>query len=135
MPTKAKKILLVEDNPGDVLLMEEAFKEHAGDEFKLVHETCLQNALKRLTEEKMDAILLDLFLPDIFGLETIVQAYQAHPQIPIIALTSFYDERTISHAIRMGAQDYLSKDDLKGETLVESLRRCTTHERVSSENN
>jgi DNA-binding response OmpR family regulator len=125
MPTKTKKVLLVEDNPGDVLLMEEAFKEHGKGEFQLFHSDSLRGALEKHSKEPMDAVLLDLFLPDTYGLESLFQANRAMPGVPIIAMSSFYDEKVGSHAREMGAQTYLSKNDLDGESLIQTLRRHT----------
>ncbi len=72
-------VLLVEDNPGDVVLMREIFKRHGNNEFELVHKPCLQDALKQLSEEEIDVILLDLCLPETYGLETLVQVQKATP--------------------------------------------------------
>jgi len=79
-----------------------------------VHEPCLQNAFKKLSEEEIDVILLDLFLPEAFGLESLVQVKKISPSTPIIVLTGFYDERTTLHAIAMGAQDYLARTNWTG---------------------
>jgi two-component system, cell cycle response regulator len=118
-----KKVLLVEDNPSDVFLLELIFQNQGGNEFKVSHVPGLEMALKILAAERFDAILLDLFLPETYGLETLVRLHVAHPQTPIIVLTGYYDERTTSFAKGMGACDYLSKDDLAGTALMNSLRR------------
>jgi DNA-binding NarL/FixJ family response regulator len=124
------KILLVEDNPGDVLLLQEALRLQETGEFNLIHEGNLEGALKRLLSEQVDIVLLDLFLPDAHGLEALAQVYQTDSKTPIIALTGFYDERTTLHALKFGAQDYISKDGLDGKKLMKLLRYYAGRERT-----
>ena len=131
MPVKTKKILLVEDNPGDVRLMEEAFKRHGKDEFKLVDVSCFQNALEKLERQAFDAILLDLFLPDVDGLEGVFRISKAHPGVPLIAMSSFYDDKMASFALQMGAKAYLPKTGLKWEELLRTVRLETNGKKAS----
>lgn len=126
MSPKTKKILIVEDNPGDVRLMEEAFKRHGNDEFRLVDVSCFQNALEKMEHQSFDAVLLDLFLPDVDGLEGVLRVSKAHPRVPIIAMSSFYDEKMASFALQMGAKAYLPKTDLKWEELLRTVRLQTS---------
>jgi len=132
---KGIKILLVEDNPGDVLLLQEALKLPETGEFDLILEENLEGALKRLSSEQIDIVLLDLFLPDAHGLEALAQVYQADSKTPIIALTGFYDERTTLHALKLGAQDYISKDRLDGKKLQKLLRYYAGRERAGLNTN
>jgi len=63
-------ILLVEDNPGDVLIIDEMLKEVVGTKFNLVHTNRLDLALKNLLKDNFDAMLLDLGLLDSQGMDT-----------------------------------------------------------------
>src|SRR6185503_18894215 len=67
-------------------------------------------------------LLLDLSLPDSNGIETIVEATRAAPEVPIVVLTSFNDTELGIRALRAGARDFLSKKDLSGELLVRTLK-------------
>jgi CheY-like chemotaxis protein len=125
--SKVKKILLVEDNPGDVKLARLALEEYAPDEFVLHQEGCVQNAMDRLSKEKFDVILLDLYLPDAFGLEALSRIHVIHPHVPIIALTGLLDEKTNDYAKHMGAKAYFCKDNLAWETLFRTARRLADH--------
>lgn len=61
------------------------------------------------TEEKPDVILMDLRMPMKDGIETTKQVAKQFPQIHIIALTMFEDERFVSHMMEIGANGYLLK--------------------------
>ena len=60
-------------------------------------------------EEKPDVILMDLRMPMKDGIETTKQVAKQFPQIHIIALTLFEDERFVSHMMEIGANGYLLK--------------------------
>ena len=77
------RILLVEDNPGDAELLQESLAG-AGATLEVVHVTSLEQAAWRLEQgTPVDAILLDLGLPDSSGLATLERAGQAAPHLPI----------------------------------------------------
>ena len=116
------RVLVVEDNPGDARLIEENLKRYGPDEFKLVHEPCLQKALEQISAAEMDAVLLDLSLPETTGLETLVKFFEADSVTPIVILTGLDDEETALGAFRLGAQDYLRKNELDGGLLAKALR-------------
>ena len=123
METKTKKILLVEDNPADVKLAEIAFREFAPGEFTLHEVGCVQNALDLLSRETFDVILLDLYLPDAFGLEPLSRIHVIHPHVPIIALTGLLTEGTAQYATHMGAENYFCKNNLSWEKVIRTVRR------------
>lgn len=116
------KILLVEDNPGDARLIRETLAEAApgGAEVEWVGQ--LSAATKRLAAGGIDVVLLDLGLPDSQGLDTLVLATAAAPEVPFVVLTGLEDEATAMAASSKGAQDYIVKGDRKGEALVRALR-------------
>jgi EAL domain-containing protein (putative c-di-GMP-specific phosphodiesterase class I)/FixJ family two-component response regulator len=123
------KVMVVEDNPADARLIQEALSRSGGG-FKLVHEDTLQGALRQLPEKGIDAILLDLGLPGTEGLETLEKIQQADGGTPVIVLTGRSDEAMAVKAIRLGAQDYLVKDDLSGGALARSLRYSVERSRI-----
>ena len=122
-----KKILLVEDNPGDVMLVMRHMDSLAAGEFEVQNVHCVRDGLQCLNRTGFDAILLDLFLPDAWGLQAIADFYAANPLVPIIVLTGYYDERTTLHALRLGAAEYLCKDNMDWDALVKTMRRLTDH--------
>ena len=72
----------------------------------------LLSGLERLLAGGIDAVLLDLGLPDSQGLETFVSVRDQAPELPIIVLTGFDDVAVANMAVRGGAQDYLVKGDV-----------------------
>ncbi|MGA1864282.1 MAG: ATP-binding protein [bacterium] len=109
MINKSVKILLIEDNPGDARLIKEILAEANDVIFDIKWATYLSNGLELLSSESFDGILLDLSLPDSFGIETFLKVKKHAPEIPIIILTGLDDESLGLKAVRGGAQDYLVK--------------------------
>jgi PAS domain S-box-containing protein len=122
MAGKNIKVLLVEDNPGDVLLLQELLKEVTTVVVELMPVEQLYQAVNYLTNEIFDVILLDLSLPDSQGLQTFVIAHNQAKATPIIVLTGINDETLATRAMQQGAQDYLVKGQVTGDLLVRSMR-------------
>ena len=118
-------VLLVEDNEGDARL----FKHHVdadrlgelGASIDITHAESLAAAVDVLTPA-FDIVFLDLGLPESTGLETLERFTAEQPGLPIVVLTGLDDTETARQAIKVGAQDYLPKDDIETDTLMRSLR-------------
>jgi DNA-binding response OmpR family regulator len=76
MAEQSIKVLLVEDNPGDVHLLRELLWDVTGEQFQLIPVERLEEALKSTETERFDVMLLDLSLPDSHGLETFITAHR-----------------------------------------------------------
>ncbi|MBD2516098.1 response regulator [Nostoc sp. FACHB-973] len=126
------KVLLVEDNPGDVFLLQEFLKEVNTVVVELMPVERLEKALNHLAKEIFDVILLDLSLPDSQGIETFVTAYQQAKATPIIVLTGINDETLATRAMQEGAQDYLVKGQVTGDLLVRSMRYAIERQRADN---
>ncbi len=118
------RLLLVEDNPGDARLVHEHLADvEGGRALSLVDAPTLAAAMARLREDpEPDVVLLDLSLPDSFGLETLARWQLAAPSLPVIVLTGSNDEALAVAAVREGAQDYLVKGRIDGELLLKAIR-------------
>lgn len=127
------KILLIEDNPGDVRLIQEGLAEVAGGPMVLRHADRLSTGLHMLTMGGIDVVLLDLGLPDGNGLDTVHRVRAQAPQIPIVVLTMTHDMTTAVRAMQAGAQDYLLKDEFRGEWLSRALRYALERHRLQEE--
>jgi signal transduction histidine kinase len=91
----------------------------------------LADGLGQLAGEGVDAVLLDLSLPDSDGLETLERFQEGAPEVPVIVLTGLDDEEVAAEAVRRGAQDFLVKSDLNASILTRSVRYAI--ERTRSE--
>jgi PAS domain S-box-containing protein len=121
MTDKQIKVLMIEDNPGDIVLIREMFKEVDISLFDLETASCLKEGLEKIKETLYDVILLDLGLPDSRGLETLIKVNVRKQEAPIIVLTGLADETVALDAIKKGAQDYLVKEQLTTSRLVTSI--------------
>jgi len=133
MSTATTKILLVEDNPGDVRLIKEALSEIAKLRFELIHCETLAQALEFCSKSIPDAILLDLGLPDSQGLDTVRRMHDVAQQVPIAVLTVRDEEELAIQSLHEGAQDYLPKSQINGALVWRALRYAMERQRVQLE--
>lgn len=124
------KVLLVEDNLADARLVQEILREADPMGFDLAHCRGLGDALNLLGFEKVDAVLLDLGLPDARGLEALIPIRQADPDIPVVVLSAHADENLAIEAVQNGAQDYLLKGRGDGALLARALRYAVERKRA-----
>lgn len=115
------QILLVEDNPADVRLMQEMLSETAVP-FSLAIANSLATALERLREGGIDVLLLDLGLPDSSGVSTFTSVHAQSPTLPIIVFTGTYDQSLGLKVVQQGAQDYLMKSQVDGNLIWRTIR-------------
>ena len=131
MSSRGLRLLLIEDNPGDVRLLEETLRDTAEfDSADLQSESSLQAGLTRLRAEGADAVLLDLHLPDTEGEETVRRVTEAAPSTPVVALTCSEDRGQARRALRAGAEDYLIKGEVRPSDLERSLRYSLERKRA-----
>jgi DNA-binding response OmpR family regulator len=122
-------ILLVEDNAGDVRLLQEFLSEVASAHFELIQADRLDEAIICLAKNRFDIVLLDLSLPDSQGLDTFLELHRRAPGLPIIVLTGLDDETLAMRAMHEGAQDYLPKGQVDGKLLGRSIRYAIERQR------
>ncbi len=114
------KILLLEDNPGDSVIIQRLLSECRAPSWEFTTYPTLAEALSA-PSEAFDVALSDLHLPDSHGIETVAALSQKHRTMPIVVLTSLSDEANSRQALAMGAQDFLNKDGLSTELLRRTL--------------
>jgi signal transduction histidine kinase len=112
------KILLVEDDPDDVLLFRELI---AGSRHELESAGTLKAGLAAISAKRWDIVLADLTLPDSRGIETFLRLRAQRSDVPIIVLTGLNDQALALEAVRLGAQDYLMKGSLDGRLVKRSM--------------
>ncbi len=114
-------ILLIEDNIGDTRLIQFMLAEAQRDEFALAVVNRLSAGIDLLHRQKFDCVLLDLTLPDGYGLTTFQRLNAQAPRIPIVVFSGLDDENLAVQAVTNGAQDYLVKGQVDANLLVRSI--------------
>lgn len=127
------RILIIEDNPGDARLINEMLWEVGTATFESEWADSLASGLGHLAQTRFDAILLDLGLPDSNGIETIERILSEAPGTPLIVFTGLADEVMGVEAVHRGAQDYLVKGSVTGDSLTRSIRYSIERKRLMTE--
>ena len=119
---KPYKILIVEDNAGDLLFISEFLHEQIANPI-IEHALNYKQAVKSLIEDECayDIILLDLSLPDKSGQELITEMLDEAKNCPIVVLTGYVDIEFSITTISQGIIDYIIKDDLNSTILYKSI--------------
>ena len=123
----APRALLVEDSPGDAMLIRKKLEMSDGqrslDDLELVHAETLTEALALLEQgPSFEVILLDLGLPESRGLDTLERIREVSGTTSIVVLTGLGCAEAASSAVLQGADDYLEKDGLTSDALRRAIR-------------
>ncbi|WP_434100156.1 PP2C family protein-serine/threonine phosphatase [Streptomyces olivaceus] len=114
-------VLLVEDDPGDALLVEELVADSTLT-MGLRWVRSMAEAREALAAEVPDCVLLDLNLPDAQGLEAVSGIRSHADQVAVVVLTGLAEEETGLAAVAAGAQDYLVKGRVEPELFGRAVR-------------
>jgi diguanylate cyclase (GGDEF)-like protein/PAS domain S-box-containing protein len=122
MKDKTTIVLLIEDDPADAKLIQEALAAEIDSPFRVEWVSLLSAALERLSKEGVDVVMLDLTLPDAQGIEAFDQVFLAAPDVLILVLSGLTDEELARQAVQRGAYDYFSKSHVDAHWLPRALR-------------
>lgn len=131
-------ILMVEDNPGDQFLLEELLLSSGIKIKELFTTESIKQAHEVLKENAVDIVLLDLSLPDSFGIKSFTSIREKAGYTPVVILSGVSDMNTALDAITLGAQDYLIKGDfdekLLSKTILYSIERMNNLQALQESN-
>ncbi|WP_242248375.1 response regulator transcription factor [Bacillus cereus group sp. BfR-BA-01523] len=114
------KVLLVDDHT--VVLKGLAFFLSTQEDFELVGEANNgKEALVKVGETSPDVVLMDLYMPEMDGIEATNCIKKEYPNVKVIVLTSFSDQAHVLPALKAGASGYILKD-IEPDQLVEAIR-------------
>ncbi len=119
-------LLLVEDNPGDVQLVNELLEDAQRESYEIVHAPHMSAAVETLRSRPVDVVVLDLRLPDCTGVDTVKTVRGVASEVPIVVLTGADDEELAMECIDAGAQDYLPKSEVRSQNLRRALGYAIT---------
>ena len=134
MDRSVLKILVIEDNPGDFVLVEDFLHEQI--EAPLIqHASTFKSAMAELSvcDTDFDIVLLDITLPDKAGEPLIEAIIKACPNAPVIVLTGLADFAFSIRSLSLGIADYLLKDELTSLSLYKSIIYSTERRRQADE--
>jgi len=127
------RVLLIEDNKDDAVLVMQALGESKDCSFEIEHAIRLAPAIAKLKEMTFDVVLSDLTLPDSSGIDTFHELLAASGGVPIVILSGNPNDAVAVEALQLGAQDYIVKDEFNSELLVRTLRYAMTRHRLTAE--
>lgn len=116
------RVLAVEDNPADLRLLKEQLGDISSMKFEVVGAGTLKDALLLIPGGGFSVALLDLNLPDSFGLEGIEKILAAPAAPPVVVLTGLDNQEMGLEALSRSAQDYIVKGKIDSDVLVRSIR-------------
>lgn len=132
-PETVRRVLLVEDDPGDAFLVRELLSE-VGSSIELTLVASVSEALASSALATTECVLLDLQLPDLAGTDRLDGLRTLRGKAPdycaICVLTGLDDEHLGAAAMAEGAQDYLVKGSVTGQLLARSVRYAVERRRA-----
>ena len=133
MGEKKINILIIEDNPADASLVAGMLEYCHDPSFQTSKAERLDTALIMLEDEKFDAVLLDLNLPDSKGLDGLDRITTQQPYIPVVLLTGMEDENIGIQALQKNAGDYLFKGKIDEHLLSRSIQYAIERKKAEAE--
>jgi serine phosphatase RsbU (regulator of sigma subunit) len=121
------EVLLIEDDDGDALLVEELLLDAAAP---VTARRVRSLAAATPLPPGISCVLLDLGLPDARGLEGVRWLHEHLPSVAVVVLTGHTDEHLGAEAVRAGAQDYLVKGQVDGHLLHRVIRYAVERRRA-----
>jgi diguanylate cyclase (GGDEF)-like protein/PAS domain S-box-containing protein len=123
----SKTILLIQGNAADAMFVQAALLGSTGESIRIEWVQSCSKGVERLggtgeQKDGIDAVLVDLFLPDSKGIDTFDQLHHVSPHTPILILSAPHDEEIAKLAVQKGAQDYLLQSRLDSYVLRKALR-------------
>jgi signal transduction histidine kinase len=127
------KIWIIEDNIGDLLLLQELLIDLNFKSRNIRHFDNLNSFEAALETDTPNVLLLDLFLAETRGIETFEKIKHCTSLFPIIILSGLNNMETALDSVKMGAQDYLIKDESNDEMINKMINYAI--ERFANTNN
>ena len=124
------KVLLVEDNPTDALIVRKRIQRDNAFEYDITHVLSGEDAILILEKNFFNIALLDYNLPKKSGLETLKTIKAKNIEIPVVMITGQGDEQVAAALIKEGAFDYLPKRDGYEDSIPLMIRKTITEFRA-----
>lgn len=126
----SNRILIITGKPADAEILKDVLGKARDGPFEIEWLTQLSLGLERLIKGGIDAVLVDLSLPDSEGITTFDQLFAAVPHTPIMTLSEGDDDVLAIEAVERGSQGYLSKGHFKSYLVPQALRNIIQRKAV-----
>jgi two-component system, NtrC family, response regulator HydG len=124
------KILVVDDDPGHLAMLRTVL---SGWGYAPEGATDGEAAVAKVREKAFDAVLLDIRMAGMGGMEALARIKDHNPAVPVVIMTAYSSVETAVSALKAGAYDYLTKP-LDLDVLRLTLERVLDHMRLATEN-
>jgi PAS domain S-box-containing protein len=114
------RLLLIEDNEGDIAIIKRLLNDSQG-KYELDIARNLNEGFRFCNEKDYDLILSDLGLPEEQGVTTFIKLQEHISIVPIVVMTGLDDRELAVHTLKLGAQDYVVKDNLDVVALEKAI--------------
>ena len=118
---KPYRLLVVEDNPGDYVLLEQYLQLSKLPIETIIHAKNMAAANALVKDNVFDIVMLDLTLPDSTGVDSVITLNQLLPKTPIVVFSGLSTIEIAMESISLGAQDYLMKGEFDEKLLAKSV--------------
>ncbi|MEL6868256.1 MAG: EAL domain-containing protein [Pseudomonadota bacterium] len=115
------EVLVVEDNEADAEMVKVSL-QRVDRAINVTAVPTIRDARKAIDASDFDVALLDLSLPDSFGLGTIKELQRINESLPIVVLSGDDNEHTALSAARLGVEEYVAKGESIGAPFLRTLR-------------
>ncbi|PIP68003.1 MAG: hypothetical protein CO035_00525 [Candidatus Omnitrophica bacterium CG_4_9_14_0_2_um_filter_42_8] len=109
MAKEKLKVLMVEDNPTDALVVKKRLQKDSAFDYEVTHVVSGEEALLSMEKNSYNIVLLDYNLPKMGGMEMLAEIKRKNIEVPVIMITGQGDEIVAAQLIKEGALDYLPK--------------------------
>ncbi|WP_020410719.1 GGDEF domain-containing response regulator [Hahella ganghwensis] len=130
---KQIKVLVVEDDRQDFVLINQALKSSIRAKYETEHISNYKDAVSVLIDNEYDVILVDYFLGDETGFELLKRAQEARIEKPIIVMTGSTAVELDDMLIKAGAADFIPKDEISSTLLDRSIRHAIERKTAEQE--
>jgi|GEM_PF-6072050 len=130
---KPIRVLLIEGDPSDARFLTALFAKEQSRDFDLLTATCLEEARRILESEPVAVALVNLYLRDSSGLNTLAKVYDASPDTAVVVMTDLNYSDMAMGAFKQLAPNYLIKGNIDGPILFRVVRDALERQKLDQE--
>ncbi len=123
------KILIIEDNESDAVLVQHLLESQENSKFKCSSAESILESIELLRNDSFDLVILDLNLPDGKGFNTFTQIKELIPDLPILILSGSTMKRDEFRHCLDDAENYLVKGYLDSKSLTETIMKAISQKK------